>query len=746
MARVTRSQKVDIAEDITALAAEPPLPDTPSRHEPLSTIVNEAGTNSMTTEASTVPSQLKQLKAAYRNAIGTGKRGRKYKNNKKGQQGVEQEEGAGDGNGLVDGENTPMYNDIPEVELPFPTQDDGLAALLDTLKAPEPMPNAQVNLEQQVQTTQATSRTTRAKLAKQQAGQYYSSDWTGGVNTSSSYGHGQRDYDFITTLFAGRPAGPSLARPFDNLGFQENYVDMTNQYLSLAEEALQKSMNDVNTLLTLGDQALEECSNDTDCQLDETTDEAVHVSIETVVEAPELVINNPEEVNQATEEAGPIYTEEVSNVLVDGSNNGSFISQAISRSPAKVLSRIEDSVEALDQLEEAMDALAQAALAQPIVSPKKAQRGASSERATDGVETVEKRHPASAQASRNVNSTKQQGPRASYATVRVKSTTQKPSPSLRKSTSMSFRPPTIQDKNQAEEAKKVHLAPKTTAKRPLSLLPPKETTKSTKVPTRPNFELPGEAVARKLKEQREARLAIRGSSNDATSAPRTVTRQTSVKSTKQPTKSNFELPGEALSRRKREAHEARVKSQEEEERKRREFKAKPIRKSIAPDFVPRETVASRARQSRVGIENLNSNEIFVSEHAKNHRASLPQPILSNSSASRGPVSKLARKPSTTSGPSMSGLTMPRTVSDKVVQLQRQRAREIYGRDNRLAEEMEREKQEREAAAKRAREQAAERGRQASREWAEKQRLRKLAEGDKGMSAGYGPGGQMGLKG
>jgi hypothetical protein len=94
---------------------------------------------------------------------------------------------------------------------------------------------------------------------------------------------------------------------------------------------------------------------------------------------------------------------------------------------------------------------------------------------------------------------------------------------------------------------------------------------------------------------------------------------------------------------------------------------------------------------------------------------------------------------------MSGLVVQRTVSGSDLQAQRQRAKEIYNRDNKLAEDIEREKREREAAAKRSREEAAERGRQASRDWAEKQRARKLAEGDKGMSAGYGPGGQMGLK-
>jgi len=58
--------------------------------------------------------------------------------------------------------------------------------------------------------------------------------------------------------------------------------------------------------------------------------------------------------------------------------------------------------------------------------------------------------------------------------------------------------------------------------------------------------------------------------------------------------------------------------------------------------------------------------------------------------------------------------------------------------------MGRERREREAAAKRAREEAAERGRQASREWAEKQMARKMADNEK-LGPGYGPGGQLGLR-
>jgi len=132
-----------------------------------------------------------------------------------------------------------------------------------------------------------------------------------------------------------------------------------------------------------------------------------------------------------------------------------------------------------------------------------------------------------------------------------------------------------------------------------------------------------------------------------------------------------------------------------------------------------------------------------------HRPSLAQAIIANTAAPRapGPAPTLTRKPSTisASGLNMSGKAMQRTVSATDVQFQRQRAKEAYNRDAKLTEEIERERREREAAAKRAREEAAERGRQASREWADRQMAKKMAESDKGMSCGYGPGGQMGLR-
>jgi hypothetical protein len=93
---------------------------------------------------------------------------------------------------------------------------------------------------------------------------------------------------------------------------------------------------------------------------------------------------------------------------------------------------------------------------------------------------------------------------------------------------------------------------------------------------------------------------------------------------------------------------------------------------------------------------------------------------------------------------MSGFSTQRTLSVAEAQQQKQRGKEVYNRGHKSQDEVEKEKREREAAAKKSRRQAAERGRQASREWAERQRAKKAAEGVV-LAPGFGPGGQIGLK-
>ncbi len=92
-------------------------------------------------------------------------------------------------------------------------------------------------------------------------------------------------------------------------------------------------------------------------------------------------------------------------------------------------------------------------------------------------------------------------------------------------------------------------------------------------------------------------------------------------------------------------------------------------------------------------------------------------------SSSGTTAGLSRATSTSTG-SVSGKRS--TLSAEDAQHQKLRGKEIYKQDNSLPGNREREQRDRENSARLAREQAAERSRQLSREWAEKQRLKKLA--------------------
>lgn len=244
--------------------------------------------------------------------------------------------------------------------------------------------------------------------------------------------------------------------------------------------------------------------------------------------------------------------------------------------------------------------------------------------------------------------------------------------------------------------------------------------KSTKPLTVPKFQLPGEAVAQRLREQREARQAQQAEAAKAQAAVPTRTR-----STKPLTRPTFELPGEAISRRKREEREAKLKAQEEEERKRREFKARPMRSSLAPATMPRETIASRARRSQFSSED-STNDQEVRRLSKRFSttdlasSSRLQVRGRNSMAPFGEGAARTRSTSTAVSDKRSSVS-----AEEASQL-RARGKEIYARDNSFSKDRERERREREALAKAARQEAAERSRAASREWAERQRQRARA--------------------
>ncbi|OBR03657.1 Carboxylesterase family protein [Colletotrichum higginsianum IMI 349063] len=371
-------------------------------------------------------------------------------------------------------------------------------------------------------------------------------------------------------------------------------------------------------------------------------------------------------------------------------------------------SRIEDSVEAIDRLEEELEAVN---IAARLATPSKSSRNRS--KTDDSANTATTVATSSTTIKRTASTLK-----------RTQSTGAGAKPAPRGRAAERKTASTVNsDATKASPGK--GLTRKSTATRPTSLLPPKPPSKSTKAPTKPSFELPGEAVARRIKEQRDARLAQQAEK----AAPQTPQR---TRSLKVPTRPNFELPGEAISQRKRAEREARLKAQEEEERKRREFKARPIKAKLGSAAYPRETLTSRARQNK-GSE---ASIVQVEESPSKRTSMLGIPhTLVRASPTRSPqtrgrgtsqtaaANQASRATSTSTG-SMSGKRS--TLSDEDLEQQRLKGREIFQRDNCYIEDKERERREREWNAKMAREQAAERSRQASREWAEKQKRKQLA--------------------
>ncbi|KAF5985212.1 hypothetical protein FCOIX_2189 [Fusarium coicis] len=378
-----------------------------------------------------------------------------------------------------------------------------------------------------------------------------------------------------------------------------------------------------------------------------------------------------------------------------------------SRTGSFSVPRIEDSFEELDKLEDELEAIK--AFTQPQRIPVLENAAPSNKHleppSTSKKPTVSKRASVIGMSS----------------TVRIKQT-ERPQLPLRRSTSLVFR-----DKKQDDADSTPDLKPQTARGKLANShsAPLKVPVKSTKPPTVPKFELPGEAVSRRLKEQREARRAQQAEAQKAYAPP------PRPKSSKPLTKPNFELPGEAISRRKREEREARLKAQEEEEQKKREFKARPVRHSLMPGSIPRETITSLARQGKLPQDDVTKTS--ASTKAKRMSMQGPRPpTLSEApiSQSRGRLSTatsredLSRATSTSTG---SGGGKRTTLTAEEAYQLRLRGKEIFQRDNTsFTRDRERERREREEATRLAREQAAERSRIASREWAEKKRRKELA--------------------
>ncbi|KAH7389478.1 hypothetical protein DE146DRAFT_664237 [Phaeosphaeria sp. MPI-PUGE-AT-0046c] len=246
--------------------------------------------------------------------------------------------------------------------------------------------------------------------------------------------------------------------------------------------------------------------------------------------------------------------------------------------------------------------------------------------------------------------------------------------------------------------------------RPISMPP---VVKSTKAPTKPTFQLSSDAVTARLKAQKEARLereAESAQNGQPKARPVSISMAPpTVKSSKPPTKANFQLPGEAVA--------AKLKAQREE-RAKREEEAEAAKKAAAaarprPTTV-RKPVAPTRAQPGVTIPPPPPRQDSLHPPA--------QRSISTSSSKRNSIQMSRSTSASTNASNRNSTIVPKTVVTPVdVVQQKFSGKEVFNRDKMEKDAKDRERREKEEAAKQARAQAAERGRAASREWAERQR-------------------------
>ncbi|RMZ66032.1 Carboxylesterase family [Pyrenophora seminiperda CCB06] len=272
-------------------------------------------------------------------------------------------------------------------------------------------------------------------------------------------------------------------------------------------------------------------------------------------------------------------------------------------------------------------------------------------------------------------------------------------------------------KTQKEERQKREAEGVVSKTRPLSM-PPQA--KSSKPLTKPSFQLPGEKIAVKLKAQKEEREKREAQqSAPTTQRPASISMAPHAKSTKAPTKANFELPGSAVAEKLRIKREERLKRMEEAEAAKKEAALKTrqvpaIRKPVVRQqehpgvTIPPPQPQPQPQPQAQRATSLASKRSSISLLSSHHPTASQSRSTSNSSASRNSI------------------IVPKAVVTPIDAVQQKiKGREVFNRDRIEKEARERERREKEEAAKRARAEAAERGRIASREWAEKQRRKMM---------------------
>jgi hypothetical protein len=257
--------------------------------------------------------------------------------------------------------------------------------------------------------------------------------------------------------------------------------------------------------------------------------------------------------------------------------------------------------------------------------------------------------------------------------------------------------------------------------------------KSTKAPTTSSFSLPGEAIAAKLKAQREERQKREEEATAKQATEKVVTKPTAAIKTRprlstataptiKPRETKTSQARQSLMVANSERRSASGSSQKETEAPAK--RATP-RMSKSPIKTKELVSKKRPSSSRVGVD---TNGLKKRTDVEKAGITSAESVRANSAIRRtgagNGTSAARREPTLHSPRSGSGAGTTRATTNKA-NLVSQRGKEVSGRDKLEKVAMEKARREKEEAAKKARADAAERGRAASREWAEKQK-RKLA--------------------
>ena len=410
----------------------------------------------------------------------------------------------------------------------------------------------------------------------------------------------------------------------------------------------------------------------------------------------------------------------------------SFVEKITSRTPGRVLSfqedrkspelfreqissrttRIEDSVEAIDALEDALERVTDTI---PALDELKIESPIKSRKDTPARAPLPKTSPPS---------------RTPKKPVPTPSRNQRVSPDKTRPTPKSVTRPQATAPRQSSVKPAVRVAPTLKPIKRINLESQAPRLSSVPTSTAPPLSF-SNSPAKSLPNTTKKRIP---SENLSTSKPAFIP----AKSTKPPTKPAFQLPSEAISAKAKALREERLKREEEAEKERKAFKARPVPAKVAcPSVAPRVNKASQARMS-IYANGLNKENVAPKPTIAPLRTR-PSSLESKSKASDSTTttranSSVRRTTSTTaviSKTRVSSINLTTgqksaVTKDEAVK-QQVKGKEVFGRTKAQVELAEKERKEKELATKKARTEAAERGRQASREWAEKQKKKIVAQ-------------------